>query len=179
VQPKRDARALIAALSSIAFVSLTSCQANDTYPVDAVEGPELDIALSTDLAIPAEIDSIRIERWVTGISSAPLSTEEHELGPTGLELPTLLYWSGFSQPAFDRTVDVRVVAWKGTQPVVFAEALFMMPDAGVLVVPLVLETQCSGQVKVLADSSFTSSCPDLQTCRNAHCASIDRGSESL
>ena len=176
----RAARALVAAVASFPFVLLTSCQSNDdTHPVQLVEGPELDIALSTDLAIPDDLDSIRIERSVPDISTASFTTEEHELGPTGLELPTVLRFSGLSQPEFDRSVDVRVVAWKGATPVVFAEALFTMPDTGVVVVPLVLEARCAGQVKTLADSSLASSCPDLQTCRAGHCESIDRRSESI
>lgn len=173
------ARALSAAVCSVLCLLLTSCQPNETHPVDVVEGPELDIALSTDMAIPAEIDSIRIERRLPSSSDAPLSTEERELGPTGLELPTVLYWSELLPPAIDRTVDVRVVAWKGTRPVVFAEALFTTPETGVMAVPLVLESGCSGQVKVLADSSFASSCPELQTCRDGNCESIDRRAEGL
>ena len=178
MQSKRVARAFNAALTGVSVFSLVGCQAQDTHPVQVVEGPELDIALSTDLSTPADIDSIRIERWVPSIPSTPLSTEEHELGPTGLTLPTVLYWSGLSQPAFDRTVDIRVVAWRGTHPSVFAEALFTMPDAGSMLVPLVLEARCIGQVQVLADSSFASSCPALQTCRGGSCESIDRRSES-
>ncbi|MEO8905823.1 MAG: hypothetical protein ABI488_25045 [Polyangiaceae bacterium] len=176
----RAARALVAAVFSSPLLVLASCQANnDTHPVSVVEGPELDIALSTDLAIPQDIDSIRIERSVPDISTRSISTEEHELGPTDLELPTVLRFSGLEQPELDRSVGIRVIAWKGVTPVVFAEALFTMPAAGAAVVPLVLEARCQGQVKVLADSSLASSCPDLQTCRAGRCASIDRSSETI
>jgi hypothetical protein len=176
----RAARALVAAVFSTPFLMLTSCQSNnDTYPVQLVESPELDVALSTDLAIPQDIDSIRIERSAPDISTRSISTEEHELGPTDLELPTVLRFSGLEQPQLDRSVGIRVVAWKGATPVVFAQALFTMPAAGAVVVPLMLEARCEGQVKMLADSSLASSCPDLQTCRAGQCASIDRSSESL
>jgi hypothetical protein len=174
---RRAARAFVVGAFSLSSALLMSCQSNREYPVDVSVAPELDIALSTDLAIPGDIDSIRIERSVAEISTAQFTAEEHELGPTGLELPTVLRFLD-SQPELDRSVDVRVVAWKGATPVVFAEALFTMPDAGVVLVPLVLEAQCKGQVKTLADSSLASSCPDLQTCRDGHCASIDRRSES-
>jgi len=159
---------------------LTSCQSNnDTYPVQLTEDPELDVALSTDLAIPQDIDSVRIERSVPDISTRSISTEEHELGPTDLELPTVLRFTGLSQPALDRSVGIRVVAWKGVTPVVFAEAQFTIPNAGAVVVPLVLEARCAGQVQVLADASLASSCPDLETCRAGQCESIDRRSESI
>jgi hypothetical protein len=90
---RRAARALVVAACSFASLLLISCQSNHTYPVEAVEGPELDIALSTDLTVPGDIDSIRIERSVPDIATASFSTEEHELGPTGLELPTTLHFS--------------------------------------------------------------------------------------
>ena len=174
------ARALFAAVSSFPFVLLTSCQSNnDTYPVQLTEEPELDVALSTDLAIPRDIDSVRIDRSLPDISTRSISTEEHELGPTGLELPTVLRFTGLSQPALDRSVAIRVVAWKGVTPVVFVEAQFTIPDKGAVVVPLVLEARCAGQVKMLADASLVSSCPDLQTCRAGQCESIDRRSESI
>jgi hypothetical protein len=180
VQPyTRAARPLVVAVLCVAIAYLTSCQSNDSHRVQLVQGPELDVALSTDLAIPADLDSIRIERWLPEISTRSISTEEHELGPTGLELPAILYFSGLSQPAFDRSVGIRVIAWKGGTPVVFAEALFTMADAGAAVVPLVLEASCKGQLKMLADASLVSSCPSLQTCRAGQCESIDRRSESI
>ena len=176
----RPARALLAAAVSFPLVFLTSCQStDDVTAVQVVEGPELDIGLSTDLAIPQDIDSIRIERTVHEISARAISTEEHELGPTDLQLPTMLRFSGLSQPQGYHSVGVRVVAWKGATPVVFAEGVFTMPDAGVALVSLLLEARCAGQVKMLADSSLTSSCPDFQTCRAGRCESIDRRSESM
>lgn len=175
------ARALIAALSSLPFVLLTSCRsADDIGPVlPATPNPELDIALSTDLAVPQEIDSIRIERSVPGVSTRSISTEEHQLGPTDLELPAILRFQEYTQPASDRSVGVRVIAWKGTTPLVLAEAQFTFPDVGTVVVPLVLEAACAGRVKTLDDASLASSCPDSQTCRDGQCESIDRRAESV
>ena len=159
---------------------MTSCQSSiDIHPVQVVVSPELDVALSTDLAVPQDIDSIRVERIEAGVSPRPISTEEHELGPTDLELPTVVRFWGLEQPELHPSVRIRVVAWKGVTPVVFAEALFTMPAVGAVIVPLLLEARCQGKVKTLADSSLASSCPDLQTCRVGLCASIDRRSESI
>ena len=79
-------RALGAAVFCLAFVLLTGCQSSaeeePIYAVPVTEGPELDVVLSTDLAVPQDIDSIRIERSVPDISARPISTDDYELGPT-------------------------------------------------------------------------------------------------
>jgi hypothetical protein len=100
--------------------------------------------------------------------------------PMDLELPTLLHFSDFFRsPTSDRSIDIRVAAWQGVTPVVFAEALFAMPDAGDGDRATGARGRCVGQLKMLADASLASSCPDLQTCRAGRGESIDRQSESI
>jgi hypothetical protein len=175
----RALRVLLVASCALPLAPLAGCQSreSDTYAVQVVPGPELDVALSTDLLVPRDIDSIRIERSLPELSAGSISTEERQLGPSDLELPTILHFSELMQPVAYRSVGIRVTTWKGGTPVVFTEAVFKMPDAGALVVPLVLEASCKGQLKMLADASFASTCPDQQTCREGRCESIDRRAE--
>jgi hypothetical protein len=96
----------------------------DAYGADQIS--QLDVELTSDLVVPKDADSIRVD--VVGLDVVGLFPKLFELGPAGVQLPRTITGEGIIFAASeigkppDRTLDVTVTAWKGASPLTVARA---------------------------------------------------------
>ena len=101
----------------------------DAYGADQIS--QLDVELTSDLVVPKDADSIRVD--VVGLDVVGLFPKLFELGPAGVQLPRTITGEGIIFAASeigkppDRTLDVTVTAWKGASPLTVARATASIP----------------------------------------------------
>jgi hypothetical protein len=154
----------------------------DAYGADQIS--QLDVELTSDLTVPKDADSIRVD--VIGVEVVGLWPRLFELGPAGLQLPATIAGEGIIFPADqigkppDRTLDVTVTAWKGASPLTVARAIASIPyQPGYRVLRLSLSWLCAGTATEVAPGRVASTCPTGQSCRAGVCHSDDRRVEPL
>ena len=128
--------------------------------VDNVPEGALIVALETDLALPKDIDRVRVEWSQDG---RVLHTEEQELGEGHMLLPADFR---VRYPGNDRPLLIRAVAWSGKDARIERSAVTPVPHTFVGVVRLPLSFLCTGQVTAAGESS----CGQDQTCRQGECS---------
>jgi hypothetical protein len=136
------------------------------------------LSLTTDLAIPQQIDSIRIELVDPDVPSLVRWSQNDELGPNGLTLPTRVALQS-AYNVSDLRIRYHVKVWQGTSAVLFADAIVELPTSGNVLVDQPLELACYGQTIMDASGGVRSSCPDGQACRAGVCAAVDRTRENF
>jgi len=162
------------------FGTFSACEPTSNGFATNVQVPwsnvtDVELALTTDLKIPQEIDSLKVEVVDADVPGYPHWQKDYELGASGLTLPATVTLPGVA----GSHVRYRVLVWKGVTAVLFAEAIVTTPAAAALIVAQRLERVCSGFAATSASGEVTSTCPDKQACRAGACASIDRTQEQF
>ena len=160
---------IIAAVLLAGVTGLAACggsNATEATAVQVQEAPMAVLSLTTDLTVPQEIDSIRIELVDPDIPSLNRWYQNDELGPNGLSLPVRVALQS-AYNVNDSQIRYRVKVWQGTSAVLFADAVVALPASGRLLVDQPLERTCYGQTVMDAAGGVRSSCPDGQACRAA------------
>jgi hypothetical protein len=154
----------------------------DAYGADQIS--QLDVELTSDLVVPKDADSIRVD--VVGLDVVGLFPKLFELGPAGVQLPRTITGEGIIFAASeigkppDRTLDVTVTAWKGASPLTVARATASIPyQPGYRVLRISLSWLCAGMASEVAPGRVASTCPAGQSCRAGVCQSDDRRTEPL
>jgi len=155
---------------------------DDYGPTDQIS--RLDIELTSDLVLPKDADSIRVD--VAGFDVRGWFPAVFELGPAGLQLPRIIVGEAISFAAGqigkppDHTLDVTVTAWKGASPLTVARAIASIPyQPGYRVLRVSLSWLCAGTASEVAPGDVASTCPTGQSCRAGVCQSNDRRMEPL
>ncbi len=155
-----------------------ACSQQD-YSVSDVsvhEQPIFALELTTDLSIPSDIDSLRIEFIDPQSFDAQLFAKDDELGDAGLLLRAR-FWAPVPSDTTETQMTYRVKAWKGSKLEIFAEGIVTLPTRDSFVVVQPLERSCYGWVAASDAGEPGSSCPSGQVCRAGACVSIDRTQE--
>ena len=125
----------------------------DAYGADQIS--QLDVELTSDLVVPKDADSIRVD--VVGLDVVGLFPKLFELGPAGVQLPRTITGEGIIFAASeigkppDRTLDVTVTAWKGASPLTVARATASIPyQPGYRVLRISLSWLCAGTASEVA-----------------------------
>ncbi|HKP59048.1 MAG TPA: hypothetical protein VJV78_20140 [Polyangiales bacterium] len=129
----------------------------------------LAVVIESDLQLPKDIDRIRFEVTQNGAS---VRMEEHVLGPTGLLLPAEFRLQATTDAS---PVSIRVVGFKGPQPRIERGAITPIPSTYVAMLRMPLNFLCAGTARL--DGS--SSCGDMNTCKQGACASSIVGAAEL
>jgi hypothetical protein len=152
-----------------------------------VEQPgQLVLAIDTDMAIPAQIDSLHIEVEAHGEIEF---RNEYAIGPKRATLPATL--TLVSRDIGDAPVSVRVAGSKlgadGMEWRTFRETVTTVPSDRIATLRMPLQWLCKGQVEAMEDGNDSplhrerpqSTCGSGNTCRAGKCEASDVDGESL
>ncbi len=127
---------------------------------------QLMLTLQTDMSIPKDIDSVRIEVRSYGMLQF---ASDFDLGPGGLKLPATLGVVAGKDPS--APVNIRVVAYQNKVARVLREVITTVPSDRVATLPVPLHWLCADARSVKTDpkGEVVSACPDEQTCVAGSC----------
>lgn len=137
---------------------------------------QLMLTLQTDMAVPKDIDSVRIEVRSFGMLQF---ASDLTLGSGGLKLPATLGVVAGKDPT--APVNIRVIAFQNSVPRVLREVVTTVPSDRVATLPIGLNWLCAGERSVKQDiqGEVQSTCPTNQTCIAGSCGSVETQSEQL
>ncbi|MDX2054485.1 MAG: hypothetical protein SFV15_18940 [Polyangiaceae bacterium] len=137
---------------------------------------QLMLTLETDMSIPKDIDSVRIEIRSSG---AIQFSNDFELGPGALKLPATLALAVGKDPSLP--VNIRVVAFQKSVPRVLKEIITTVPADRVATLPVRLHWLCADarSVKTSVQGEVQSACPADQSCSAGACTSAGVNSANL
>ena len=128
---------------------------------------ELMLAMQTDLELPKDVDTVRIE--VTSFGKT-LFAQDYPVGPDGVKIPATLGVVG--DPSSPSTpIEVRVIASQAGTLRVLRNVTTTVPPDRTAVLRMPLAWLCWNQVTTDSTNTAQSSCPTGQTCIAGECAS--------
>ena len=152
-----------------------------------LESPgQLVLVVDTDMAIPAQLDSLLLEIEAQGDTQYK---HDFDLGPTRATLPATL--TLVSRDIGDDPVSIRVAASKlgddGIEWRLFREAVSRVPRDRIATLRMPLQWLCKGQAEVVSDGDDSplrpddvrSTCKSGETCRAGSCQTSEVELESL
>ncbi len=164
VHTANNPRARAVSALGVAFVlALFACESSTT-PQTAVG--QLMIAIDTDMAIPKDLDTVRIEVVAAGVLQLGA---DYALGAGKLTLPATLALLPGKNPA--DPVTVRVIGKRGTTTRTLREVVTTVPTDRLATLRMPMEWLCVGTVKDDASGGLASSCAAGQTCAGGACVS--------
>jgi hypothetical protein len=136
---------------------------------------ELMLAMQTDLELPKDVDSVRIE--VTSFGKT-LFAQDYPVGPDGVKIPATLGVVG--DPSSPSTpVEVRVIASQSGTLRVLRNVTTTVPADRTAILRMPLAWLCWNQVTTDSTNTAQSSCPTGQTCVAGECTSNLVNSDDL
>jgi hypothetical protein len=129
---------------------------------------QLILSIESDMALPDQIDTIRIEVLVRG---ALYFGNDYEVGENALLMPaTLTLVAGDGPPT---PVLVRVIGKKGTRTRTLRETTTTVPEGRVAFLPMPVQWLCDDAVMPGAQGDVVSTCGDGYTCSGGRCVERD------
>ena len=139
--------------------------------VSCTKDPPGEVVLSfqTDMAVPKDVSSIVLTITSSGRT---LFEEQYAVGPTGVKLPSTF---GLVEGEKDDPVTIRLIALKGTKPVVLRETVTKIPKGRVVGMKMPIEWLCFGESSVKGEirQGAENQCPAGQTCAAGTCVPSD------
>jgi hypothetical protein len=155
-------------------LALVACGGSGTVPAPFVHTPQPIVEIVSDLSVPADIDSMRVELDV--LPGVDVWSTETELGPGTTSLPARFTPGATSWPD---AMTVRVIAWRGATARVIAEAPFVMPKSGDdVTIRVSLDRACVGFVAETSPNAYASTCGDGATCRAGACVALSTAGDA-
>ena len=146
-----------AATASVAFV-LFACGS-------VKQRGELMLAMQTDLELPKDVDTVRIEVTAYGKS---LFAQNYAVGPGGVKIPATLGIVGDpSSPG--SPIEVRVIASQAGTYRVLRDVTTTVPPDRTAILRMPLAWLCWNQVTADSTNTAQSTCPADQTCIAGEC----------
>jgi hypothetical protein len=127
--------------------------------VDTKPASGLVVQVQTDMAVPKDIDRIRVEASQNGTM---LLSEDHQIGPGYLGLPAQFT---VQNPGNALPVLIRAIGLSQQLPRIERSALIPIPNNGPELLHLTLGYLCDGT----ANADGTSTCGDGKTCKAGTC----------
>lgn len=130
---------------------------------------EIVLSFQTDMSVPKDVSSVVLSITSTGRT---LFEESYAVGPTGVKLPSTF---GVVEGEKDDPITVRLIALKGTKPVVLREVVTKIPKGRVAGMKMPIEWLCYGESSVKGDIRVAAEnqCPSGQTCSAGSCVPSD------
>jgi len=151
-----------------AAATLPSCSA-DAEPAKG----QLMVVVQTDMPIPKDVDSIRIEISAYGNL---LFGNNYGVGPGGLLIPATLAIVAGEEPAVP--VHIRLISWQNNTLRTLREAVTTVPKDRIAMLRMPIQWLCDGQAKAMGER-VVGTCPDGQTCISGQCKSSNVASSEL
>lgn len=142
---------------------------------DKVNQPgQLMVAVQTDMALPKDVDRVRIE--IVSFGQLQFGNE-YEVGPAGLKIPaTLGVVAGKNANA---PVTIRVIAKKGTEAKVLREVVTTVPTSRTALLRIPIQWLCFEQNIKQTANQVETTCPTDQTCSEGICQDAHVDSSTL
>lgn len=130
---------------------------------------EVVLSFQTDMSVPKDVSAVVLSITSSGRT---LFEEQYAVGPTGVKLPSTF---GVLEGEKDEPVTVRLIALKGTKPIVLREAVMKIPKGRVAGMKMPIEWLCSGESSVKGEirQAAENQCPAGQTCSAGSCVPSD------
>lgn len=130
---------------------------------------EVVLSFQTDMSVPKDVSAVVLSITSSGRT---LFEEQYAVGPTGVKLPSTF---GVLEGEKDEPVTVRLIALKGTRPVVLREVVMKIPKGRVAGMRMPIEWLCSGESSVKGEirQAAENQCPAGQTCSAGSCVPSD------
>jgi len=130
---------------------------------------EVVLSFQTDMAVPKDVSSIVLTITSTGRT---LFEEQYAVGPTGVKLPSTF---GVVEGEKDEPITIRLIALKGTKPIVLRETVTKIPKGRVVGMKMPIEWLCLGESSVKGEirQGAENQCPAGQTCSAGTCVPSD------
>jgi alpha-tubulin suppressor-like RCC1 family protein len=129
------------------------------------------LVVETNLKAPGDIDVMRIE-----VRQGGLVVHALDYSLTPYTLPATL---GLVEGTRTDPVDVRVIARKGSNPVVVVDLRTTVPPDRVAALPVFLDAACVGKAVLDSGGDVLSTCGAGQTCKAGQCVSTLVDSSTL
>jgi hypothetical protein len=166
--PLRSAVFGVCAAGVLAALATTSCGGK------AIPPGELVLTIQTDMALPKDVDMIRVE--VSSYGAVQFSGD-YPVGAGKLLVPAtlgLLAPQGASKP-----YTIRVTARKAGKPRMLREVVTTIPTDRTAMLRVPIQWLCDGSAKETQSGEVESSCPGGQTCTVAGCVDWNVDAASL
>ncbi|HNS98228.1 MAG TPA: formylglycine-generating enzyme family protein [Polyangiaceae bacterium] len=148
----------ITGLLCLAAATLTNCSP-DQEPAKG----QLMLVVQTDMPIPKDVDSIRIEISAYGNL---LFGNNYAVGPSRLLIPATLAIVAGEQETLP--IHIRLTSFQESRPRTLREAVTTVPKDRIGTLRLPIQWLCDGQVKMV-NGQVESTCPLGQTCVAGQC----------
>lgn len=162
-------------VASATLVALSCCVA--PLSCSGKEAPakgQLMIAVQTDMSIPKDVDTIRVEVTADGDM---LFGNSYDVGPSGLRIPaTLAVVAGEGK---SRPIRIRVMARQAGKLRTLREAVTTVPQDRMATLRMPIQWLCDGQAKELSPGQVESTCPAGENCVAGSCKPVAIDSASL
>jgi len=130
---------------------------------------EVVLSFQTDMSVPKDVSAVVLSITSSGRT---LFEEQYNVGPTGVKLPSTF---GVVEGEKDEPVTIKLIALKGTKPVVLREVVTKIPKGRVAGMKMPIEWLCSGESSVKGEirQAAENQCPAGQTCSAGSCVPSD------
>lgn len=142
---------------------------------------QLMLALQSDMALPEDVDQVRIQVSVQG---ATRFDQTYTVGPerTVAKMPSTLALVASDDPS--EPVEIRVLALRGGEARTLNKTITTIPESRVAMLRVPIQWLCDGQVEQEDDDVFRSTCPDdeegeAQACVAGECKPVFVASATL
>jgi hypothetical protein len=125
---------------------------------------QLMIAVQTDMALPKDVDAIRVE--VLSYGSVQFANT-YQVGAGALLIPATLALIAGEDPA--RPVTVRVVGLQNQKARMMREAVTTIPQDRIATLRMPIHWLCDESVKEPAAGQYETACAEGQTCDGGRC----------
>ncbi|MBK8219170.1 MAG: hypothetical protein IPK71_36050 [Myxococcales bacterium] len=130
---------------------------------------EVVLSFQTDMSVPKDVSAVVLSITSSGRT---LFEEQYNVGPTGVKLPSTF---GVVEGEKDEPVTIKLIALKGTKPVVLREVVTKIPKGRVAGMKMPIEWLCAGESSVKGEirQAAENQCPAGQTCSAGSCVPSD------
>lgn len=135
---------------------------------------QLMVALQTDMTLPKDVDSVRVE--VLSFGSVQFANT-YQVGQGALLIPATLALIAGEDPA--RPVTIRVIALQQGKARMLREVVTTVPADRIASLRVPIQWLCDGSAVETSPGQYGSSCPEGQTCIGGRCAAQQVEAQSL